>query len=51
MAAFGGGEALSGMAGEIRSSIESDQFDLAGFTEEKSTNLVQNKLTKNSLPS
>lgn len=31
---------FSGMAGEIRSSIESDQFDLAGYSESRVTDLI-----------
>ena len=32
---------LSGMAGEIRNSIESDQFDLGGYTEIRATELIK----------
>ncbi len=39
MAAFGG-ETLSGMAGEIRGSITSEQFDLANYTEARVRDLV-----------
>jgi hypothetical protein len=37
MAAF---EELSGMAGEIRNSTESTQFDLSGYTEPRVTELM-----------
>ncbi len=33
-------EAISGLAGEIRSSIESDQHDLAGYTESRIKDLI-----------
>lgn len=37
MAAF---EQLSGMAGEVRSSLTSDQFDLANYTEARAHDLI-----------
>ena len=42
MAAFGGGdvEKLSGLAGEIRSAIESETIDLANFTETRMKDLM-----------
>jgi hypothetical protein len=39
MASF---ENLSGLAGEIRASTSSEQFDLAGYTEERARQLIQN---------
>lgn len=33
-------EQLSGLAGEIRSSITSDQYDLGGYTEQRARDLI-----------
>eukprot|EP01031_Cornospumella_fuschlensis_P044053 gene44053-53859_t len=40
MAAFSSEEALSGLAGDIRSSIVSEQYDLGGYTESRTRDLV-----------
>ena len=40
MAAFAGEHALSGLAGEIRSCISSEQFDLTNYTEPRVRDLV-----------
>jgi hypothetical protein len=40
MAAFSEEQALSGLAGEIRSSISSEQFDLSNYTETRAKDLV-----------
>ena len=39
MSAFGS-EHLSGLAGEIRSSVDSDQFDLSGYSESRAKDLI-----------
>ena len=39
-------QALSGMAGEIRSLIASEQFDLGGYTESRATDLVKAAFSK-----
>ncbi len=36
---------LSGMAGEIRAALESEQFDLAGYTEQRVTDLMTNSFS------
>jgi polyhydroxyalkanoate synthesis regulator phasin len=41
MASFEAKAQLSGLAGEIRSSIESDQFDLGGYTEQRASDLFK----------
>ena len=33
-------EQLSGLAGEIRSSLTSDQYDLGGYTEQRAKDLI-----------
>eukprot|EP01035_Chromulina_nebulosa_P030499 gene30499-40527_t len=40
MAEFATGEQLSGLAGEIRSSVTSDQYDLGGYTEQRAKDLM-----------
>ena len=50
MAAFGGGgndgEQLSGLAGEIRRTLESDTFDLANYTESRVSDLMKAAFSK-----
>ena len=40
MAAFDSTQQLSGLAGQIRGSIDSEQFDLAGYTEARVKDVV-----------
>lgn len=40
MTEFATGEQLSGLAGEIRSSVTSDQYDLGGYTEQRAKDLM-----------
>lgn len=40
MASFDGGEQLSGLAGEIRRSLDSEQYDLANYTEQRVKDLM-----------
>ena len=40
MASFDNQQQLSGLAGQLRAATESDQYDLAGYTEQRIRDLV-----------